>query len=203
MENFETRLRELRRSRGKSQEEVGRIINVGKTTISNYEKGRSEPDNGKMIALAAFFDVSVDYLLGVSDIEKTRRWREDGIPYEVVKKMPIYDIQGPSLDEENIVDYIPVPVDLYDDNEYFAAKLSSGIMEIKKPCDVIYVFRHQDSCEDGNVALIKTENREMSVMEYYNNNGSIMLIMDNHPVFLKKDEPVKIFGVLVKVIVTL
>ena len=42
-------------------------ISVTVTTVRNWEQGRSIPHLNDLIQLAAFFDVSVDYLLGLSD----------------------------------------------------------------------------------------------------------------------------------------
>lgn len=62
------RLYDLRKDRGLSQDELGEILNINKHSISSYERGRSEPPDEIKIILAEFFHVSVDYLLGVTDI---------------------------------------------------------------------------------------------------------------------------------------
>lgn len=61
------RLLQLRKSNDVTQEELGRQIGVGKTTISNYETGYSTPDTETISRIADFFNVSVDYLLGRTD----------------------------------------------------------------------------------------------------------------------------------------
>lgn len=58
-------LRSLRRSRNLSQEELGSNIGLSKAVISKYENGLGYPNFDVLIKLAAFFDVSTDYLLGV------------------------------------------------------------------------------------------------------------------------------------------
>lgn len=62
------RIRRLRREKDISQEQLGKMLNVGKTTISNYETGYSSPDNETLKKLAEIFDCTTDYLLGLSDI---------------------------------------------------------------------------------------------------------------------------------------
>lgn len=49
-----------------SQAELGRVIFVSGGTISNYENGVHYPDVEKLMALADYFNVTVDYLLGRS-----------------------------------------------------------------------------------------------------------------------------------------
>lgn len=46
--------------------ELGHIIYVSGGTISNYEKGVHYPDVEKLVRLADYFNVSIDYLLGRS-----------------------------------------------------------------------------------------------------------------------------------------
>lgn len=62
------RIRRLRREKDISQEQLGKMLNVGKTTISNYETGYSSPDNETLKKLAEIFDCTTDYLLGRTDI---------------------------------------------------------------------------------------------------------------------------------------
>ncbi len=68
MLQFSERLRMLRKQRGITQAELGKILQYGCTAITNYESGRNQPSLQDVIKLADFFDVSTDFLLGYSDI---------------------------------------------------------------------------------------------------------------------------------------
>lgn len=65
--NFNTRLRQLRQKNQLTQSELADILNLKPTAISNYESQRNEPSFDKLIALSKYFDVSCDYLLGITD----------------------------------------------------------------------------------------------------------------------------------------
>ena len=60
------RVRDLRRERDLSQQELGNVFGVDKSTISNIENGHTVKSN-LAISLAEYFDVSMDYLFGLSD----------------------------------------------------------------------------------------------------------------------------------------
>ena len=62
------RLKKLRNEYKLTQTQLGEKLGVGKTTISNYETGNSFPDNDMLIRLSEIFNVSTDYLLGISTI---------------------------------------------------------------------------------------------------------------------------------------
>lgn len=82
---FGIKLRELRKNKKLSQEELGKFFDVGSTTVSNWENNITQPTIEQIKALAKFFGVSTDYLLDVkdenkSDIEKLRQvLKEAGI----------------------------------------------------------------------------------------------------------------------------
>lgn len=61
------RLLELRTEKKLSQREISRIFNVSQGTYNNWENARTQPSLEQLIALADFFDVSVDYLIGKED----------------------------------------------------------------------------------------------------------------------------------------
>lgn len=62
------KIKKLRNEFRYTQTQLGEKLGVGKTTISNYENGNSFPDNEILIKLSQIFNVSTDYLLGISNI---------------------------------------------------------------------------------------------------------------------------------------
>lgn len=65
-EKFE-RIRNLREDADLTQAEVGKQINVPQRTYAYYESGERMIPPQVLIALAQFYGVSVDYLLGLTD----------------------------------------------------------------------------------------------------------------------------------------
>lgn len=67
--DFAQRVKQLRKNKHLTGKQLGNILGITKTGISYWENGRSVPDNEMLLKLADFFDVSIDYLLGKTDIE--------------------------------------------------------------------------------------------------------------------------------------
>ena len=65
--NFNIRLKQLRQKHKLTQSELAEILGLKPTAVSNYESRRNEPSFDKLISLSKYFDVSCDYLLGISD----------------------------------------------------------------------------------------------------------------------------------------
>ena len=64
---FTERLKELRTEKNINQVELSAEIGVSKGIISLWETGLREPGMYSLIQLAKFFEVSIDYLVGISD----------------------------------------------------------------------------------------------------------------------------------------
>ncbi len=67
MTKFPERLKQLREARGISQATVSKELGVSRYTVYSYEKGKTEPTLDGLAILANYFDVTVDYLLGLTD----------------------------------------------------------------------------------------------------------------------------------------
>lgn len=64
---FNERLLQLRKERGLSQLELAKILETTQRRISYMELGKVEPDLETLVLLAKFFDVTIDYLIGIKD----------------------------------------------------------------------------------------------------------------------------------------
>lgn len=64
-------IKNLRKEKGLSQEELAIKLNVVRQTVSKWERGLSVPDSSMLISLAEELDTSVNVLLGESIEEKT------------------------------------------------------------------------------------------------------------------------------------
>ena len=68
MNKFKIRLKELRKESNITQKKLSENINVTEDCVHNWERGRSEPSILDLINLSNFFEVSIDYLVGKTDI---------------------------------------------------------------------------------------------------------------------------------------
>ena len=67
MIQFKERLKELRKENHLSQAELAKELQVSQRSISSWETGFRQPDFETLEMLAKFFNVTTDYLLGVTD----------------------------------------------------------------------------------------------------------------------------------------
>ena len=64
------RIKELRKLSSKSQEEIAEIIGTSQSYYAQYENGKRELPFSRAIALAEYYNVSLDYIAGLTDIPR-------------------------------------------------------------------------------------------------------------------------------------
>ncbi len=68
MSTYSNRIRELRKNKSLSQEQLADKLGVTKQAVSQMERGARKPSVTMLEALCDFFNVSTDYLLGKEDV---------------------------------------------------------------------------------------------------------------------------------------
>ena len=68
--SYSQRIRALREDHDKTQSEIATILKVGQRTYCDYELGKTRIPVDSLILLAKLYNVSMDYLSGVSDIRR-------------------------------------------------------------------------------------------------------------------------------------
>ena len=67
------RIRDLREDRDLTQKEMAKALNCSQQVYSNYELGQRDIPTDILIKLSSFYNVSVDYILGLTDNNKIQR----------------------------------------------------------------------------------------------------------------------------------
>lgn len=72
------RLQEIRRDHGDTQKTLAEKLRVSKPTVQAWELGKSSPSHEMLVTLCRMYEVSADYLLGLTDIDPayTKRKQE-------------------------------------------------------------------------------------------------------------------------------
>lgn len=68
MKIFQDRIKEQRKLYGLTQRDIADKLGISQPSYIRYENGSSEPSQENLVKIADIFDVSVDYLLGRTDI---------------------------------------------------------------------------------------------------------------------------------------
>ena len=70
MQAYVKRIRDLREDHDKTQQEIADYLGTSQTMYARYERGANELPIHHLLTLCNFYNVSSDYILGLSDQEK-------------------------------------------------------------------------------------------------------------------------------------
>ena len=98
---------ELRAEKGIYQKELADYLKVSIGTVSNYEQGIHNPDFKTLCSIADFYEVSLDYLLGRTNI----RVRVDALDQQLTDSYTVADLLNTTLQLDSksthsLVEYI-------------------------------------------------------------------------------------------------
>lgn len=81
------RIKDLREDRDLRQSDLAAATGIDQRTISNYETGKTSPDAYALIKLADFFDVSIDYLVGRTNLDLSSNLKREACIKKIIKEL--------------------------------------------------------------------------------------------------------------------
>ncbi|MGN1250748.1 MAG: LexA family protein [Candidatus Spyradocola sp.] len=194
-------IREMRLKKGISQKELAAKLHVHQTAVSQWENGRTSPDNELLSKIADVFDISVDYLLGRENAELSS-------PTDLYVKIPVLgEVQAglPMEAIENILDYEEINFALSTTGEYFGLQIRGSSMEPRMIEGDVVIVRKQEDAESGDTVVVLVNGDDATVKKLKKMPDGIMLIPNNpafEPLYYSAKEinelPVRIIGKVVE-----
>ncbi len=176
MSLFGSRLRQLRKEDNLTQKELAAKLGLAFSTISMYERGIREPDFETTEAIADYFNVSMDFLLGKSTSTAPMG---NIIPMPKFNTVPLLGTIAcgePILATENLDGEVSIPDDIKAD---FALRCSGDSMIDARIMDGDIVYIHQQpTVNNGEIAAVLIDD-EATLKKVYLSEGTITLVACN------------------------
>lgn len=67
---YNQRIRNIREDHDLTQQKIADLLHIGQRTYADYESGKTRIPIDSILILAKFYDVSVDYITGASNVER-------------------------------------------------------------------------------------------------------------------------------------
>lgn len=175
-------LKQLRKSENMNQLELANAIGVSRSTIGMYESGQREPDFETMEAIADYFNVSMDYLLGKSaDKSADNIFKFDNISPVRLKRFPMIGeiaCGEPIYAAEEKESYVMADMDIHADF-CLTAKGDSMINARIHDGDIVFI-RETPIVENGEIAaVIIDDEATLKRWYYYKDDNKLMLVAEN------------------------
>lgn len=201
-------IKQLRLSKNITQKEMAEHFHKSESAVRMWELGKSEPDLEMLKQIAAYFNVSIDYLLRANG-EPTAEQRGSKREHPASVKIPVYGTiaAGIPLDAvEDILDYEEIPAEMARDGEYFALQIKGDSMEPRVYSGDVVIFRRQPDCVSGQTCAVLINGDEATMKRVIKRPNGITLLPLNakyEPMNFTNEEvlsiPVAILGVAVEV----
>lgn len=198
------KIRELRTKCGMNQKEFAAILNVAPNTYNQWETGKRQPDYNVLKKMADYFDVSIDYLVGRTDISHPPR-KGVRIPVygNVAADVPILAIENYDSDDPD--DWEEIDEKMAANGEYIALRIKGDSMEPKISTGDVVIIRIQPDAETGDIVVAMVNGDEATVKKLKKRPEGILLIPSNpkyEPMFYTNEDienlPVRILGRVVE-----
>lgn len=193
-----TNIREKRKQKKMTLEELSRFAGVSRQTLSRYENGIIAVPNDRIEAIAKALDTSPAILMGWDkETESTNSHRipvygkvAAGIPLEMV---------------EDIIDYEEIPAKWGDPSDFFCLQIEGNSMEPRILSGDVVVVKKQTDADTGDVVIYSVNGEAASCKRLRKMDDGLMFIPFNNEYFPKMylwDEveslPVQILGKVVE-----
>ena len=185
MDKIIARLKELRLENDYSQEEVANHLFITQGAYAHYEGGRSQPPLKIIAKLATLYNVSIDYLMAITDnrqplkdpiLKATKKIIKVPILGTIAAGVPIEAIQ-------NIEDYEDVIVPKSEDEKsYFCIRVKGNSMEPRIKNGDLIICKKQNDVDTGDIAAVLINGHEATVKKIKKDENGIWLI-PNNPMF--------------------
>lgn len=196
------RIKQLRRQKGLTQEELGKYIGVKKAAIMKYEKGNVQNMKRSSIeTLSKLFDVTPSYLMCLEENEKNN---DNKLIYKRIPVLGSIPAGVPIELIEDIIDYEDISEEmLKGGKQYFALKVKGNSMEPKYLDGDTLIVLKSDDCESGQDAIIMVNGDDGTFKRVFKTDKGITLQPLNNeymPMFYSNEDikklPVRILGVV-------
>lgn len=166
------RFKECREKRGYSQQQLCIMLGLKGSSVSNWESGKTKPNRNNLQRLARLYGVSMDYLLGEEEKDKTAE-SSKALRVPVLGSIPA----GVPIEAiEDILDWEEVPADWgRGGKEYFALKVRGLSMYPRYEDGDVVIFRRQDTCESGQDCAVMVNGDEATFKRVKLTDGGVML----------------------------
>ena len=175
MAHFYDMLKSLRKSKGLSQSELAKILDISTSSVGMYESGKRQPNFETEEKIAKFFGVGLDTLRG-NQIGGTAN-KANGIMVPLLDEVK----EGlPSDTIQNILDYVLITEELASDGEYFALNIKGDSMEpLINEGDTVIV-RRQDDADTGDIVIACIDSNNAVCKKLLKHRNSMTLLSFNN-----------------------
>ena len=164
-----------------TQAELGKIVGLSSTAISNYETGYSTPRTDKLMKIAEALDINIKYLLD-DDPVCIEKLNQTGYSYNSFPYFANFNIKSPEDIATVMADcYAEIPTEeKHDTSEVFYTNLKDNAMENNGLIKGSIVFIKKDvPLHTGNIVALIDKKNKCIIARTYSKEGPVVRLLPN------------------------
>lgn len=164
-------IKKLRKEKGMTQEELGKLLGKNRAAINKMESGATVNfKRDTLLKLSEIFNITVTDLL------------QSDKPKPTHKRIPVLGkvAAGEPIEQvEDIIGYEEIPFSLAETATYFALKIRGDSMEPRMYDGDVVIVRQQECAENGDIVIASVNGKDATCKRFRKTDSGIMLISLN------------------------
>lgn len=198
------RIKLLREKKHLTQTELAELLGFKTyTTVSKWENNDNYPKGKDLKRLAEIFNVSSDYLLGLTAENLLNRIHS----FVKIPVLGVITCGDPILAEQNIVDYKEEIAENVPSGELFYLQTKGNSMTPTIPENAYVLIRKQETVENNEIAAVLVNGDTEATLKRVRFQGDTIILMpdnsEHNPIIANEENPVRIIGKAIKVSIDL
>ncbi|MDR1101200.1 MAG: XRE family transcriptional regulator [Clostridiales bacterium] len=151
------RILELMKINNINASQLTKAIGINHSSINGWKKGLAKPSHGALVKIADYFNVSIEYLEGMTDDKINKH------PRGVL--IPIFSMitTGAAKAMRDILGYEEISAEMAGTGRYFALRVSGDGLEPRVRDGDIVIIRRQSAVASGGTAAVMTGGAEVTL----------------------------------------
>lgn len=196
-------IKRLRLQAGLTQEELANKLGVARSSVTQWERGWSQPRMGMIVKIARFFNTSNSAIVDGPELaapvsSSNATHSETLIPLTTLGKVHA----GPFSDESDVTSLIDIPASLLNDHPNARAVIVEGdCMDVDIPEGTAAVYDPDLEPVNGSIVIVENEHHEALIRQWYRGGNTLMLVANSHKpyddILISGDTPIRVLGTVI------
>ena len=197
-------LKNARKKEGLSLTDLSELTGISKSTLSDWELGKSQPGANALTKLCKALNVSIMRLIYGHE-ELPNEYFENLIKIPILGSIPA----GTAIEAvEDILGSVSIQKDKAINGQYFALKVKGDSMSPTIKNGDIVIIKQADNCESGNICVVMINGYDATLKEIKKEEQGVWILPHNpnsdfKPTFYSNKEiesiPIRIIGIAVEI----
>jgi len=173
--NFEDKIKDLRKIYGYTQGQLAYKLGITAGAVAHWENGSRKPSREQLLLLSETFDVTIDYLIGVTTVPNGEVVTKISVMTNRVHVYGRIPAGTPFEAIQDILEDVQIPDWLAKKKDLFGLKVVGDSMNKVVPDGFIAVLQKTEFLENGEIGAVLVNGFDATLKKFYKLTDSIVL----------------------------